>query len=188
VTVGRGCLDTVPAIHLDTTNILFVQGNYAMVNDLLTGNIYAKLLPRTGSGVLVIGSAPEQTIAINDRINRPYPPAQLRLNTQQNPTTLTGTITHGWVHRDRLQQTSTTILDTEDAGVGPEAGTTYSYDFRRADTDALLYNATGITGLSATTTSTDLGYEGLIKYTLWSVRDGADSWQKHEREFTYSAT
>jgi hypothetical protein len=42
--------------------------------------------------------------------------------------------------------------------------------------------------LSATTTSTDLGYEGLIKYTLWSVRDGADSWQKHEREFTYSAT
>jgi len=185
ITVGRGCLDTVPVEHLNTANVLFVQGNYAMLNNLLTGNVYAKLLPRTGKGNLAIADAPEQIITINDRINRPYPPAQLLLNSMQEPVDITGTIIHGWVHRDRLQQVDSVILDTSSAGVGPEVGTTYSYDFRRADTDALLYNASGITGLTATTTSFDIGYEGLVKYHLWSVRDGAESWQQHEREFFY---
>lgn len=180
---GRGCLDTVPNDHVAGVSIIFSSWNYALCNTLSSTSVTAKLLTRTGLGVLDIASAPEQTITINDRIARPYPPGKLRLNGDVEPLDILGNVTQTWEHRDRILQT--TIYDTEAAGIGPEAGTTYTASFYRNDTSALLHEATGITANSLVTTNFDIGYEGLIDYTLKSVRDGFDSWQEHARQFYY---
>lgn len=186
IQVSRGCLDTVPAIHEIGARMVFCQFASAYTPSSHTTTIYGKILTATTTGVLPIADAPEQTITINNRLQRPYPPAKLRLDALQEPDALMGTITSTWVHRNRLTQI-TEIVDTEAASITPEVGTTYTYEIRTLDTGTLLHTETGLTGLTASATAVDIGYNGDIVYTLWSLLGGYDSWQKQERGFAYWA-
>lgn len=190
LTVGRGCLDTVPASHAVDADILFVQNRQAVLDKEKSDGdtIKGKLLPHTAKGTLDIESAPEQSVTLNSRAVRPYPPAKIRINGEADSTDLSGDLTLSWVHRDRSQQTGTNIVDTEDESIGPETGTTYSYEIRKASDDTQLASETGISGTSETVLAADIGFDGDIYVLCWSVRDGYDSWQKQRREFTYTAT
>jgi len=181
--VGRGCMDTVPTNHSDGTEVMFV-GNYYESNseEYASGNtITAKILTVTANETLEIGDAPAQTLVFNSRAIRPYPPGRLRIAGQIDPAEVQGDFDIEWAHRDRTAQTGATIIDTDSTDIGPETGTTYSYEIRRVDTDALLDSGSDIAGTSVTILQTSLDYAGDILIRLWAVRDGHESWQKHER-------
>lgn len=190
MTVGRGVLDTVPVVHALGARVFFPDVYFETDTvEYATGEVaQIKLLPTTAKGTLAEGSAPAQTVTIQARSSKPYPPQKLRINTQAYPDTVRGdqNITVTWVHRDRLQQTAT-LVDTEAASIGPEANTTYTCRLLTAAGSVLVTHA-GLTGVVTDTfTLAEMGSNyGRLRIQLWAVRDGIQSLQMHDWEFTRS--
>src|SRR5690606_29261097 len=106
-------------------------------------------LPETGSRQLPLDSATALPLTFDARQARPYPPAGLLVNGEENPVLLPGEITLTWAHRDRLLQADQ-LIDQSAASVGPEAGTTYTVRWYLNDT--LVHTDSGITGTASSYT------------------------------------
>lgn len=160
VTVKRGCLDTTPKKHLSGAYLVFWD-NYAQGDntELVSSEIAkVKICTVTGGGQLTLAEAPEDTVTIVGRAARPYPPANVKVNTSYFPTYIKGAdLALTWVHRDRKQQTASLVGFTE-ASIGPESGVTYTLKLY-GETNALQKTYSGISGLSQTwdTEMTDCG-------------------------------
>lgn len=191
VTVGRGCMDTVPASHTGDARIYFVDIYKALdITEYSAGQlIKGKVRPNVGGEQLALNAAPEHQVLMKSRAVAPYPPAQVKIN---GGTIYTGSnlsisaaaqITISWVHRDRTIISE--LLDHTAASVGPESGTTYTLKFYVGA--VLKHTASGLTGTSYTwaSESADSGlpdgeYNSAVRVTLESVRDGINSYQKYD--------
>lgn len=183
--VGRGCLDTVPQKHTAGEKIIFASTyGYEETSYVAGQTIQGKVLPRTGMGVLDEALAPTLSIILKNRLDRPYPPASFKIQGVLYPTEIVGDMTLQWYHRDRTQQTAT-VIDQTVGNIGPETGTTYTVQIKRADNGAILYVGTGITANTANIASNVINYEGDIIVEAWSVLNGFESWQAQERQFFY---
>jgi hypothetical protein len=137
-------------------------------------------------GVLDISSATEQTVVMDSRLSRPYPPGRLELNNLYYPDAVPGDddIVYTGRHRDRLQQTATLIPSSEDSDIGPESGTTYTVELRTLG-GGLIDSGTGLSSPSYTFTEAAMGANyGRLRLLAWSTRDSLDSLQNHDFEFT----
>lgn len=185
LTIGRGVLDTVPAITHAEGSKIFFWDEYVPDGDeteyAASAELDVKLLPISGSGAVVLAQATEQQITFDQRAVRPYPPGAFKIDAESYPIgiALSATTTVSWAHRDRLQQTAGTIEDTTAASIGPETGTTYTVEIRDASDDTLIDSDTAIAGTSAVFDTSAVTADAL-RVLLWSVRDGLDSWQAHE--------
>lgn len=165
LSVGRGCLDTIPHQHSTGTLVLFWS-------DYLGGNeveytasdvVDVKLLTNTGSNQLDADDASISTVIFSSRAIRPYPPGNLKFNSNYFPEYVSylDEIVLTWAHRDRTQQTSSTILDFQDVSIGPENNTTYNIRIY-GENDELGREVTGLTGTTYTYTNefeySDFGY------------------------------
>jgi hypothetical protein len=182
LTVGRGCLDTVPLTHSNGTRIYFVDEFWESNNlEYASGETaLIKLTPITSLGELDVSLAPQQSVSIVARQEKPYPPGRFQLNSAYYPASFADGIdlVVSWVHRDRLQQT-VSVVDTYAAGIGPEAGTTYTVEVRDSG-NTIISQQTGISGTSHTFTNATLGANyGNLTVNLWSVRDGIQSLTTH---------
>lgn len=187
VTVGRGVLDTVPVKHTLGERLYFADAYFESDKIEYTSgeNVRNKLLPTTGKGTLIIGSAPEQIITIQKRAGRPYPPQGLRLNGFIYPSSILSTsdLVVDWYHRDRLQQTAT-LIDTNFGSIGPEVGTTYTCRILLLN-GTVIASHTGINTSTTTFTLVELGANyGQLRVQLWATRSTVDSLQMHDYEFT----
>lgn len=81
IALGRGCADTVPALHAAGTRIYFYANAAAVDPTEYTDGeaIAAKILPRTGSKQLADADAAALPLTFARRLARPYPPAQLQI-------------------------------------------------------------------------------------------------------------
>ncbi len=188
VTLGRGCGDTTPGLHAAGTRIWFYDTWAASDRREYAGGetVSAKLRTRTSSQLLDATLAPTLTVDLDERAIRPYPPGGLAItdaiNTAAvNPSACFGELTVAWAHRDRLLQADQ-LVDAAAAGIGPEAGTTYTV--RVYLNDVLDGTESGITGTSATP-YTPSG-NGLVRVEVEAVRDGYVSWQAAVAEFSYA--
>lgn len=151
-TVKRGCADTIPAIH--------VAGTLCWFFDTATGTdrreysatqvIGVKVSPfTTGGGAVPINTVSPDAVEFNWRFFRPYPPAQMMINGARWHVDATVSeaqpnLAMSWVDRDRILQANQ-LLGQDDAGIGPEPGTTYT--LRVHDTSGtLLRTEVGIRG------------------------------------------
>lgn len=189
LTVGRGVLDTVAKPHAVGARLFFADAFFESdAVEYATGeNADIRLLPSTGLGTLALASAPTQSVSMVARQYKPYPPGQLRINSQAYPDAVRGdqNITVGWTHRDRLQQTAT-LVDETAGSIGPEAGTSYTCRLLTAGGSVLVTHS-GLTGTGDTFTLAEMGANyGRLRIQLWSVRDGVQSLQMHDWEFTRS--
>lgn len=186
--VARGVLDTTPKAHADGTRIFFDDGRAAFdPTERATGEVvdYA-LQTTTASGALDLSLAPIISITAQQRQHRPYPPGAFTINGASYPALANLVATVAWAHRDRLQQTAD-VIEQDEGNIGPEAGTTYTVEYRRADTNALLLSVTGISGTSYTLAAPlDGAFDLLVR--LWAVRGGVDSWHVHEHTLFYVGT
>lgn len=181
LTFKRGALDTVPAEHAAGSRIYFWASNDSFGYDPTEytdgESIDAKILPITGQGQLPIVEATPDTVVMNQRALRPYPPGNVKINGEYYPALIEDAITLTWAHRDRLQQTGGTLLDFTSASVGPEAATRYNARLIDQSTDDVLDEVTDIDG---TTVTLNAGFAGLAMVELESVRNGVTSLQKHQ--------
>lgn len=126
--IKRGVADTIPAAHLADSTIWLVDDE--MVSDgreYVDGEIvYGKALTRTSTDLLTEAEGEERTIEVNQRLGRPYPPGNVKVDavssylvTGEHPEPVLT-----WSHRDRLVQADM-LVDHTAGSVGPEAGTTY---------------------------------------------------------------
>mgnify|MGYP003945347323 CR=1 FL=1 len=179
LTLGRGCADTVPAQH-DVDSRIYFCGDWIGSDrrEYVGGDVVAaKLLTRTGSESMDLADATAQEVTFDERAARPYPPGQLRINGQADPSSIVGAITIAGVHRDRVQQADQ-LVDSEMAAIGPEAGTTYTVRYLLNGT--LLFTDTGLAMPASSYTPSGAG---IMRVEVESSRDGLTSYQMHVREF-----
>lgn len=156
ITIGRGCLDTVPTLHT-AGSVLYLFDEYAENDEsqYTSGeDIDVKLLTNASNGQLSLADADTNTVSMSSRAIRPYPPGNLKFNTEFFPDHIidSADVALTWAHRDRLQQTSGTVEDFEDGDIGPEAGQTYTVRVY-GESDTLGHTETGISSTSYTYTS-----------------------------------
>ena len=141
ITVGRGCLDTVPRAHAAGTPVMFFD-EAARVTETswAAGETLAvRLLPETGRGTLAFALAPEDGVTLDRRAIRPLPPGRVQGNGSyvlDAGTLITGDLELTWAHRDRLTQTSPVIVDHTGMSIGPEPGVEYIIEVRWIDPDS----------------------------------------------------
>lgn len=185
VTVARGCYDTVPLAHPAGTPIYFIRDaigsderEYASGED-----VEVKILPFTSTSKLSSSLAPTDVVTIRGRQARPYPPADLKVNgtryTSLPPQAVDLTIT--WVHRNRVVQQDQLVSHSE-AGVSPEAGTTYTVRVYAGNTSTPVRTFAGITGTSVVYTTEMISADGVIPeawFEIESQRSGLLSLNKY---------
>ena len=144
VTLGRGCLDTSPRLHVAGDPVLF-WGGLSDGDDtayLDGASVAVKLRTVTSTEVLALSSAPTDTVTFASRAIRPYPPGDVRADgSYAAPATWSGTVALTWAHRNRLVQMSEPLEDHTAGSIGPEAGTTYRVRVWPLDMDGLPYGS-----------------------------------------------
>lgn len=170
-TIARGLLDTVPAPHAAAARIWFADGDHGFsTTEYADGEVVdVKLLPVTGRGELDISLAPVDSMTMDQRQYRPYPPGNLQVNGSAYPDWIDGlaALALTWAHRDRLAQTAY-LVEQDEASIGPEAGTTYTLRVYGED-DSLLRTESALSGTSHNyTTSNELSDVGGSGDPLWS--------------------
>lgn len=180
VTVGRGCMDTVPAQHAAGSRLWFFDdlAGADPTPYLMTEIVDVKLLTITSTGQLSEADAPANSVTMNRRQSRPYPPGKFRINGSTYPPVIMGALSLSWSHRNRLTQADQLIDNTADS-ILPESGTVYEVKVFNAATGVLKKSASGITGSSWT--DEDAPSESTVRVTIEASRDGLTSWQKHEQ-------
>lgn len=178
-TVRRGVLDTIPRAWPAGTVVFFDDARSAVdgVERATAETTVWKLLTRTSSDTLDLDDGVEISATADQRQARPYPPANVRINSQYWPALAETPVTLTWAHRDRTQQTAPAAQAWTDGSIGPESGVTYSLTVRDAATNSLLYSAEGLTETS-TVFSAAGSAEAII--TLRAVRDGLECWQPYQ--------
>jgi hypothetical protein len=177
ITVGRGVLDTTPVKVAANSRIYFLSDYWASdgQNYATSSTASIKLLTNTGIGVLSLASATIRSITMANRVNKPYPPGRLRINTLAYPDSIIGTsgmsppgdfITFSWAHRDRITQ-GASLTNTEATSIGPESGVTYDVTLYRNST---IVNTS--VGLSATTVTYNVTVDGTYTVLIYAKRSG----------------
>lgn len=127
LTLGRGCLDTVPQNHGAGAVVKFWGGLAASdrVEHFDGEPVSVKLLTKTNRGTLKVASAPTDTVVFAQRAIRPYPPGDLRIEGGYGDVLAVDDLAITWVGRDRTLQTTSVFEDHSAGNIGPEAGVTY---------------------------------------------------------------
>lgn len=127
ITVGRGCLDTVPASHFVGDAALIWGGGSDEVEYTSGQTVQVKLLPRTSKSILPPSQAETDSVTFASRLIRPLPPGKFQLDAAYTLSGVqVGDLAGTWTHRDRLTQTTASPEDYTDGDVGPEASVSYT--------------------------------------------------------------
>jgi hypothetical protein len=184
ITIGRGCVDTVPAAHAIGSRIIFLQDADPLETQYVAADtVDVKLLSNLNETRLSLYSAPVDSVTFASRAIRPYPPGQFKINGSYAQDQLTDDVVLTWAHRDRTLQTTLIPEDHDDAGIGPEAGTTYRVRVDALDSGGSVLSALVDTNVGGVTTydwddSTVLPTgTARVRFRVTSVRDGYESWQ-----------
>lgn len=177
LTVGRGCVDTVRAKHVAGTRIWFFEDAAGSdPTEYMVGSVLqTKLLTRTSSAELEPASAPVLSMTIEGRHARPYPPGRFRINGVAWPELVSGDVTVGWAHRDRLLQQDQ-LVDDEITNIGPELGV--EYRVRIFDNGNSLRFSADVDSGPVTATADLFAGATALRVELFSLRDSLESLQR----------
>jgi hypothetical protein len=188
VSVERGVGDTVPAEHAAAATVWTIDDD--LVSDLRTyasgETVEAYVLTKTSSNVLDPDDTDMLSLDLVGRQGRPYPPGNVEVDGELAldlplPHVERDEPTISWVHRDRILQEDQLVGHAE-AGVGPEAGTTYNIRVYDKD-DPLgppIRTVGAIAGTSWQYINADQATDGdpiAVWIELESERDGLTSYQ-----------
>lgn len=148
--VKRGASPTVPKPHLKDAVFYFVDDfTYADPTQYITGEVVdAKVQTVMASSVQDINIADIKSLEIVGLMNRPYPPANVKINGEYWPAEIETDLILTWVDRNRVQQTGGEPLGWFDGGVAIESGTSTYLVLTEYDEDqvVLATNNVNVTG------------------------------------------
>lgn len=188
ITVKRGALDTIPQKHTAGALYFCDESSGLDVTTYVDGEtVKAQVLTTTPSGIEKLDLGNVQSLDIAGRANRPYPPANIKLNGIYYPEVILATsdITVTWVDRNRIQQTGGSLLGFYDEGVTRESNVTYSLEL--LSENIVLYSQENLSTNSHSISSSVLIPNKAHKLKLWSVRDSFESYQIFEHNFFVEA-
>ena len=169
--IDRGCMDTVPSAHSEDAAVISLM-QIATDVALYTGTVTGKISTRTVSEQLQWDDATEDSHTIDARHYKPIAPGNLMFDGEYWPAVATGPIMVTWEPRDRFSVDD--VISFTDTGEASEAGVTYTVQLY--DGGGLISEETGLTRLY-TIIAPDV--TGAYTITVFSVRDGIESFQKH---------
>lgn len=181
VTIRRGMLDTVPSDWPVGTVVWLFNWDSDMSDNqsnVVGSTVSYRVAPDGGEGY----GYRTAEVTYNDRMYRPFRPANVKVNATSYPTSVTGNFTVSWSNRNRLSETASPLLWSA-ASVTPEDGQTTSIAIRRTDTNALVASSSGLSGTSQNFLIT---YTGDILIEVFAKRSGYNSWQSFTHSFNYS--
>ena len=185
VTLERGMLDTVPAVHTVGSRLWFVEDFHQYLTpEYVSGEtVSVKLLTRTARGILPEAAATAMSLQLNRRFIRPYCPGNVRINGQSYPAAVSGEISVSWATRNRQSQTAYLVRQTE-GSITPETNQTTTVRFYN-ENGSLRRTMSGLTGNSINwplaQERADSGLSRVnvqIRVDIESSRDGHPSWQR----------
>lgn len=189
LTVKRGALDTIPKTHIKDAVFFYWDDSSGLDSTSYVDGetVKAQVLTTTPSGIENLDPCNVQSLEIVGRANRPYPPANVRINGVYYPETtiVSNDIEVTWVDRNRLQQTGGSILGFYDEGVTRESNVTYSLEL--LSENVVLYSANNISSNFHTVPASVLIQNKPHKLKIWSVRDGFESYQTFDHDFFVEA-
>lgn len=179
--IARGVSDTIPAAHDAGATIWLVDDEIVSDgNEYQDGEtVYGKALVRTASDLLEQEMAEEDSVVVNQRVFRPYPPGNVKINGESIYTATGEQVdpVFTWAHRDRITEADAAVGHTE-GSVGPEPGTTYNFRIYAQDGTTLLREIdvgnVDTWTYDATMQAADGGPTS-VWFELESVRDGLAS-------------
>lgn len=184
LTVDRGCIDTVPAVHNPGAAVFIYDSTVPYDDTQFTAstNVGVKLLTRTTSGILPSAQAPIDTVLIQGRQDKPYPPGNFRVNSIAYPAALDDAsyVMLTWAHRDRILQADQ-VVSAAALDIGPEPGVAYLVQCFIGPT---IDHSAMITGNALTWVPSS---DGTARVEISAIRDGFTSWQFVSHEFAVSA-
>ncbi|CEI54449.1 hypothetical protein [Acinetobacter bereziniae] len=197
LTVKRGALDTIPKPHLIDAVFYFWDDSSGLDStSYVEGEtLKAQVLTTTPSGIENLDPSNVQSLEIVGRANRPYPPANVKINGEYWLDEIENDLVLTWLDRNRVQQTGGEILGWFDSGVTLESGVSYQLVLiERDENDVVLRTQNlslgSINAYTFATSSMDANTFS-IEITLKSLRDGFDSYQSFnhvvERSLFFSA-
>jgi hypothetical protein len=180
--IARGVADTIPAAHLLNDMIWLIDDE--IVSDgtqYAEGEtVYGKALTTTAQDALTLAEGIEKSVVTEQRVNRPYPPGNVRVDGQSiyamSGEHLAFVLT--WAHRDRLLQMDQ-VVDHTEGSVGPEPGTTYNIRVYAEDGTTELFND-NVGNVDTWDSSVDIvTMDTMVWVELESERDGLTSFQMY---------
>jgi hypothetical protein len=157
-TIRRGIIDTVPTSHPIGTRLWFMGDAFFGVDrePLVNGEtVYHKYSTLSSRGQLPMSSSPSDSVVMNSRYFRPYPPGRLRINTLAYPETISGLLSLSWSHRNRLQQADQIVYTTA-LGVGNEPAVEYT---------VRVFNENNVLNYSGQTAGTSFVFENELDFS-----------------------
>ncbi|MEX5365708.1 hypothetical protein WCE00_01845 [Acinetobacter haemolyticus] len=141
VTLARGCIDTLPVSHAAGTKFYIYSNLNNAINRLFSMNQTAnfKFITSTSSDELDENLATAYTAILSNRLSRPYPPANVRLNNAFFPvsTDVSNGLSISWQPRNRLTQVAL-APSFLDASTASEDNSTYNIRIYDANNVQLL--------------------------------------------------
>lgn len=193
LTVKRAALDTVPKPHLQDAVFYFYDAFSAFDSEqyVLSEVINAKVLTTTPNGIQELSDVTALSVEMNARQNRPYPPANVKINDEYYPAQIEGDLVLTWVDRNRLQQTGGSILGWTDAGVSLEINVSYIlivYEIDSENVEIEIFNQ-NVGAVNTYTVDLSISTQSKFRLVLKSLRDSYESYQAfdHILNTTFSA-
>jgi hypothetical protein len=183
LTVKRGALDTLPRPHSKDAVFYFWDDSSGLDQTVYVDGetVQAKVLTTTPSGVESLETSAIRILNIKGRANRPYPPANVKINDEYWPVEIENDLVLTWVDRNRVQQTGGEILGFFESGVTLESGVTYQLILVERDENDIVLRTQNLSLGSLNTytfaTSSMDANTFSIEITLKSLRDGFESYQ-----------
>lgn len=187
LTVGRGCVDSLPEFHkagatirfytsvLETDHIEYISGE----------TVEVKLLTQTNSGRLHEDIAPVEKIIMSHRQIRPYLPGKIKINDVLYPDMIEQSDSYvvTFAHRDRILQ-GDRLIDCLSDNIGPEIGTVYIVEISDYYSNEVIwsFNATDPLVVLPYVTNQDNIYDDRHVLTLYSKRGSYESLYKYTVE------
>jgi hypothetical protein len=183
LTVKRGALDTLPRPHSKDAVFYFWDDSSGLDQTVYVDGetVQAKVLTTTPSGVESLETSAVRILNIKGRANRPYPPANVKINDEYWPVEIENDLVLTWVDRNRIQQTGGEILGFFESGITLESGVTYQLILVEQDENDVVLRTQNLSLGSLNTytfaTSSMDANTFSIEITLKSLRDGFESYQ-----------
>lgn len=188
LTVKRAVLDTVPAAHTSGAKLWFYNSSAGAIylnDDFQAGDTpYFFIVGSSSIGESDIDLAPVLHPTVDASWNAPYPPANVLINGELEPTDALSGFTVTWNGRNKVSQ-DTVLVGWTESHVAPEPGTLYTLEVRNGATNALISTHTdlecGETGGSYTFYDQP-NAAPYYKISLWATLNGVAS-----TVYTYTA-
>lgn len=187
LTVKRACLDSLPATHTASAKLWFYNsagGAVYVDSGFVAGDSpYLFTVAEGYTDITSVLDAPVLNPTLDNDWYPPYPPANVLINGEREPTDVLYGFTITWNGRNKISQ-STVLVGWEEDHVVPERGTRYTLEVRNGATNALIKTHTDLEcgseggSFEFYTTNTAPYY----KISLWATRDGVSS-----KVYTYTA-